>query len=927
MIDWVRQSFHRLWSFFHRVQLDYDLDAEIAAHLELAIQENLQRGMSPEEARRHAFIRFGGTELAKEQHRDTRGLPALDVLTQDLRYALRQLRLSPGFALTAMVTLALGIGATTAIFTLVHAVLLKSLPVSSPSQLYRLGKELDCCVRQGFSRSGEYAIVSNELYEYLRGNTRDFEELAAFDAGGTFLGVRRLQSPNTAETYFGQFVSGNYFAMFGVSAYAGRALSMADDTPAAPPAAVMSYRVWKQKYGLDPSVIGGVFNINAKPFTIVGVTPPSFYGHRLTTLPPDFYLPLTSEPLVKGESTLLNKNYVHWLNVIGRIRAGTNVALVEAQMRVELQQWLRSHWGEMNANERLDLPKQTLSLGPGGAGITRMRQQYGRWLHILMMVAGFVLLIVCANVAQLLLMRGMERRQRTSLRMALGARPTRLMRQALTESIVLSLLGGAAGLAVAFIGTRMILHFAFETTTQVPISATPSAPVLAFAFGVSLMTGIIFGMGPAWLATRVDPVEALRGANRMTRDAGSLPRKGLVTMQAALSVVLLSASGLLLQTLRNLEHQNIGFEQDQRMVINIDPVLAGYKPPQLESLYNKIHDSLAALPGVASVAFALYTPLSGDNWGEGIYVEGKPEPGPNADNGSGWSRVSSSFFETIGIPIIRGRRLTEQDTSHSHHVAVINEAFARKFYKNEDPVGKHFGKGAMRYAGDYEVAGVVKDARYADFDFTEPVGAFFFLPQSQSTEYAEPDAASTELRSHYLHDIVVHMQPGARLPDAQVRLALGSVDPGLPIRHIQSLEEQVASNFSQQRLIARLTSLFGILALLLASIGIYGITSYNVARRTNEIGVRMALGADRKSVLRLVLRGAFSQVAVGLAMGIPLAIAAGRLLGSQLYQVPSWDPAAPTTAVAVLAACALVASIIPAQRASSLDPAKALRSE
>jgi predicted permease len=502
-----------------------------------------------------------------------------------------------------------------------------------------------------------------------------------------------------------------------------------------------------------------------------------------------------------------------------------------------------------------------------------------------------------------------------------------LMRQALSESIVLSLVGGAVGLAVAIMGTQMILHFAFVTSTQVPISAAPSGAVLLFAFGVSLMTGIIFGMGPAWLASRVDPIEALRGANRATRDAASLPRKGLVVVQAALSVVLLSASGLLLKTLRNLEHENFGFEQDQRTVINIDPVLAGYKPAQLESLYKSIHDSLAALPGVASVAFALYTPLSGDDWGEGVYVEGKPEPGPNTDNGSGWSRVSSGFLETMGNPIVRGRPFTREDTAHSLHVAVINEAFARKFFNNEDPIGKHFGKGEMTYASDYEIVGVAKDARYADFDFNKPVGAFFFLPQSQSTEYAEPDAASTELRSHYLHDIIVHMQPGAKLPDEQVRRALASVASSLSVRQIQTLEQQVATNFNQQRLIARLTSLFGILALVLASIGIYGITSYNVAGRTNEIGVRMALGADRMSVLRLVLRGAFLQVALGLAMGAPLAISAGRLLASQLYQVPSWDPAALATAVAVLAVCALAASIIPAQRAASLDPVKALRTQ
>jgi predicted permease len=918
----------RCWlaEILHRPRTEEEMDAELRFHMEAYAEDLLRSGVPRQDALRRARLEFGGIEQTKEQCRDTMRANWIEDFAKDLHYALRQLRLSPGFTLTAILTLALGIGATTAIFTLVEAVLLKSLPVSNPSQLYRLGKDPDCCVRLGFSRPAEYAIVSNELYEYLRANTKDFEELAAFQAGGTFLGVRRAQSANPAETYFAEFVSGNYFSMFGLNAYVGRVLSVPDDTPAAPPAAVMSYRVWKQSYGLDPSVIGSIFNINDKPFTIVGIAPPDFYGDTLSNVPPDFYLPLATEPFVKGESSLLSKSSAGWLNVIGRIRPGTNVASTETQMRIELQQWLRSHWSEMSANERLDLPKQTLNLGPGGAGITTMRQQYGDWLHILMLVASFVLFIVCANVANLLLMRGMERRQQTSLRIALGARPTRLVQQALTESILLSLMGGAMGLVVAFLGTRMILHFAFDTTTQVPISAAPSLPVLLFALAVSLMTGIIFGIGPAWLATRVDPVEALRGANRSTRDAGALPRKALVILQAALSVVLLSASGLLLQTLRNLEHENFGFDRNHRTVINIDPVLAGYKPAQLPSLYSGIHDSLASLPGVASVAFALYSPMSGDGWSEAIYVEGKPEPGPNVDAGSGWTRVSSGFFETIGNPILRGRPIDDHDSDRSRHVAVINETFARKFFKNEDPIGKHFGK-AMGSADDYEIVGVARDARYADFDFTKPPGAFFFLPQSQSSEYGDPNAASTELRSHFLHDIVIRKQPGATLPDEQMRLALASVAPNLPVGRIQSLDQQVENNFSQQKLIAQLTSLFGTLALVLASIGIYGITSYNVARRTNEIGVRMALGADRMNVVRLVLRGAFLQVILGLMLGIPLAIAGGRLLGSQLYQVPGWDPAAPAIAVGLLALCALVASLIPAQRAASLDPMKALRTE
>jgi predicted permease len=715
--------------------------------------------------------------------------------------------------------------------------------------------------------------------------------------------------------------------MFGVSAYAGRALTMSDDKPGAAPAAIMSYRVWQQKYGLDPSVIGSVFNINGKPFTVVGITPPGFFGDTLKTMPPDFFLPLATEPLIQGDSSLLKHADASWLEIIGRTQPGADVRSIQAQMRVELHQWLRSHLGEMYANAALDIPKQMLYLSQGGAGITSMRQQYDDWLRILMIVSGFVLLIVCANVANLVLVRGLERRQQMSLSMALGARPMRLVRQALTESLVLSLLGGALGLAIAFAGTRMILHFAFKTVTAVPINPSPSMPVLFFAFGISLITGVTFGIAPAWMATHADPVDALRGANRSTHRAGSLSRKTLIVLQAALSLVLLSASGLLTEALRNLEHQNFGFEQDGRTVIHIDPVLAGYKPERLELLYRRIHDSFANIPGVTSVACAQYTPLSGDSWSEPMSVQGKPAPGPNTDTEAWWARVVPGFFEVIGNRIVRGRPIDERDTAGSQHIAVINEAFARKFFKNQDPIGKHFGKGGMEYANDYEIVGVARDARYLTYNLEKPVGPFFFLPNAQSTSYRDPFAVSTDVRSHYLHDIVVRMRPGTTLPESLARRALASVDPNLPVVRMQSLSEQVANTFSQQRLIARLTSLFGILALVLASIGIYGMTAYNVGSRTNEIGVRMALGADRRDVLALILRGSFLLIAFGLLLGVPLAVGAGRFLGSQLYGLNQYDPMVLSAAGITLALSALVAAFIPAYRGSSISPMQVLRAE
>jgi len=659
----------------------------------------------------------------------------------------------------------------------------------------------------------------------------------------------------------------------------------------------------------------------------VGVTPPGFYGDRLRGLPPEFYLPLASEPLVKADSSLLRQPNTHWLDLIGRVDASTTISAIEAQMRVELQQWLRSHTGEMNPRERTNVSKQTLYLSPGGAGITSMREGYEHWLQILMMVTGFVLLIVCANVANLMLVRGLERRQHTSLSMALGARPARLMRQALTESLVLSLLGGAVGIAVAFAGTRLILHFAFTDVSALPISASPSLAVLLFAFGVSLLTGVLFGIAPAAMAMRSDPIEALRGVNRSTRTAASLPRKTLVVLQASLSLVLLSASGLLTEALHKLERQDFGFEQDHRMVVNIDPALAGYKPSQLDDLYRAVQDAMTSIPGVASAALCLYSPQGGDSWNDVIFVAGKPAPGPNEDAGASFDRVMPGYFETIGTPLVKGRGFTEQDTAHSPHVAVINEAFAQRFFKGEDPIGKHFGRTEIQTSGEYEVVGVTKDARYLTYNLQKPVDAFFFAPQSQAMLFKDPSYNVGELRSHFLHDIVIRMRPGAKLTEAQVRAALAGVDANMPVMKVLSLRDQVAGNFTQQRLIARLTSLFGLLALILASIGLYGVTAYNVSSRTNEIGVRMALGADRGKVLALILRGALLLILFGLALGVPMALAAGRFLGSQLYGINQYDPVIIAIAVSALGLSALAAALIPALRASSISPMQALRAE
>ncbi|MGH9581730.1 MAG: ABC transporter permease, partial [Bryobacteraceae bacterium] len=738
----------------------------------------------------------------------------------------------------------------------------------------------------------------------------------------------RARGSAPAQSYPGELVSGNYFNMFGVHAYAGRMLAPSDDRPNAPPVAVMSDRLWQQQYGADPSVIGSLFDINGKPFTVVGITPPGFFGDRLTDDPPDFFLPLNTGPLL-GVGGDLNQPDQHWLDLIGRTQPGMKLSAMQAQMRIELKQWLRSHWGDMSANDRAKFPGQILYLQPGGSGITTMRDEYEHWLQILMMVSGFVLLIVCANVANLMLVRGLRRRQQISLSMALGARPLRLVRQDLTESILLSLLGGAAGLIVAFAGTRLILHYAFPKAASmagIPIDASPSMPVLLFAFGISFIVGIAFGIGPAWMATQVDPIEALRGASRSTTRTGSLPRKTLVVFQAALSLVLLSASGLLTTALHKLEYQNLGFVQDRRIVVNTNATLAGYDLDQLTPLYRRIHDSLASIPGVAAVALCKYSPLSGMNWGSNIWIDGHPPPGPREDNSASLDRVTAGYFDAIGTPIVQGRGITEQDTAASRHVAVINEAFARKFFKHQDPIGKHFGRDGLP-SGQYEIVGVSKDARYLPGNLGKPVAPLFFLPQAQHDYPPKAGAPEVSPGSHFVNDIIIVTKPGAHLSDAQIRKAMASVDPNLPVISIHTLKQQVAGVFRQQRLIARLTSLFGVLSLLLCCIGLYGVTAYNAGRRTNEIGVRMALGANRRQVIALVLRGAFGLILFGLLLGLPLTFAVGRFLGSQLYGMSPYNPVVTLIAVVSLGLSALVAAAIPAFRASLISPLEALRIE
>lgn len=850
----------------------------------------------------------------------------MGTLRQDVRYALRQLRKAPGFTLTAVVTLALGIGANTAIFTLVQSMLLRSLPVSNPAQLYRVGDTDNCCVNGGFvGNNGDFDIFSYDLYLHLKESSMpEFEQLAAMQAGQPGFSVRRGET--VAKQLTGEFVSGNYFGTLGVGAIAGRPLIVSDDIPSASPTTVISYAAWQTEFAADPSLIGSTISIDAQPVTVVGVAPPGFFGDRVTDRPADLWMPLAIEPYVHGANSLLHDADSNWLYLIGRARPKTNVSALQSKLSVALRDWLSTRSVYTDNGGSAEIPKQHVVIVPGGGGIQNLQQETGAGLKMLMILSTVVLLIACANIANLQLARATTRRADIALRTALGAGRRDLMRQIVTESVLLSCIGGLAGLAVAYAGAHVILKLAFPDAVNMAFDAHPSLLVLGFAFLVSLLTGVVMGTAPAWLSLHAQPVEALRGVSRSTRDRSSLPQKSLVVVQAALSLVLLAGAILMSKSLAKLENQNFGVATANRYVLHLDPQGAGYTADRLPALYREMQDRFAALPGIARVGMSVYSPLEGDNWGECVIQQGHPAPGPNEKCGSTWDRVSPGFLDAIGVPILRGRGLTEQDTATSPFVAVVNQTFAKRFFPNQDPIGRHFGIDFPQYSSMFEIVGV-----FADFKMNnprDPARSVFLRPLTQYFKgFKEPEMMTAETWSMFMNAIVLDFNSPQTDVASSVRRTLASIDPNLTVVDLRPFQAQVVGNFTEERLVARLTTLFAILALMLASVGLYGVMSYLVARRTSEIGVRMALGATRSTVLAMVLRSALWQLLVGLAVGIPAALIAGHLMAAQLYGVGSYDPVAFVGATLVLGMCATLAGFIPAHRAASIEPMRALRTE
>ena len=844
----------------------------------------------------------------------------MTTLMQDVRYALRQLAKTPSFTITVLLTLALGIGANAAIFTLVNAVLLKNLPVTDPKTLVRLGDNNDCCVNSGVKDDGDYTLFSTDTYEQFKKNAPEFEALAAMQAGFGYRPITARRDGTTTEprSMMGEFVSGNYFRTFGLEPRSGRLLMDADDVSGAPVTAVMSYLAWQHDYAGDASVIGSTFWVNTKPVTIVGIAPKGFYGDRLSNTPPDFYLPIESMPV------LASVPYVHdpdvdWLYIIGRLKPGVSPIARQQKLSALLRQILAPSKHFSTENDKGLLAKAHVVLTPGGEGIQDMQEQYGSHLHLLMWISGLVLLISCANIANLLLVRGMGRRTEMSVRSALGAMRSRIVRQLLTESIILAGLGGVVGLAVAYAGTRMLLMLTFPGAQDVPIDAAPSLPVIGFACGLSLLTGILFGVAPAWIAAQAKPADVLRSSARTTATGASLLQRGLVVAQAALSLVLLVGAGLFSQSLNKLQNTDLKLETRNRYVVHISPQTAGYSQTRLEALYRTMEDRFHALPGIVKVGIATYTAMEENNWSNGIQVLGQPD----LKLGASFVKANAEYFDSVGTHVVMGRGIGVEDTSAAPPVAVVNESFVKGFFKDRNPIGQRFGPPGPASTGDFEIVGVVEDTAYTTVRWKNH--RMYFVPMMQRPANTKEPIENDE--SLYAGAIVLETERPVSALEKLTRKTLAGINPNLSIVKFQTFEEQIGDRFTEDRMIARLTILFGALALLLATIGLYGVTAYTVARRTSEIGIRMALGAERGGVIAMVMRGAIIQIALGLGIGIPIALVCVRFVKAQLYEVSNADARVMMGAIVTLAAAACVAGVIPARRAASTDPVQALRME
>jgi predicted permease len=778
-------------------------------------------------------------------------------------------------------------------------------------------------VNGGWNDTGDYSLFATDTYYMFKKNLPEFEELAAMESGYAWrpVTVRRAGPQTMAKSVAATFVSGNYFRVFGLSPAAGRLFVDSDDQKGASITAVMSYDAWMQDYGGDPSVVGSSFYINTKPATLIGIAPKGFYGDRIDTNPPKYFLPMNTMDFVIG-APYFNEPDSQWAYIIGRVKPGTSLPALQAKASALLKQEFAPLKTFTDQRAQKALPNTHVVLSPGGGGIQNMQDGYKDHLQLLQWIAAMVLLVACANIANLLLVRGMSRRAELSIRSALGAQRSRIVRQLLTESVLLSGMGGLLGLAVSYLGAHALLMLAFPDQHNMPVHASPSPLVIGFSFALSLVTGVLFGLAPAVMAARAQPAEALRSNARTTSQGASLLQRALVVLQAALSLVLLVAAGLFAQSLSKAEGVDMKLDTTNRYIAHINPQAAGYKNTEVGPLYQTIVDRFHAIPGVLKVGLATYTPMEQNNWSSGVKIQGEND----TNKGASWVKGTPEYFDSVGTHIVAGRGFTSQDTLNAPSVAVVNQEFVKQFFGKRNPIGHRFGFSGPNKTpqdGAHEIVGVVEDTTYTSVYWKDH--AMYFLSLTQPAGIPDADDPLDKDQSMYAGALVIqtsHPIPGF---EKIVDDTLSSINPNLTTVKFQTFQQQIDDRFTEERLIARLTSLFGVLALLLAAIGLYGVTSYTVVRRTPEIGIRMALGAARTRVIGMVMRGAMLQALIGLAIGIPVSVFCVRYVKSQLYEITSVNVPVMVGAISVLILAAAIAGLIPARRAASIDPVKALR--
>ncbi|HET6975503.1 MAG TPA: ABC transporter permease [Pyrinomonadaceae bacterium] len=838
----------------------------------------------------------------------------METLFKDIRYGFRGLLKRKAFAAIAVLTLALGIGANTAIFTLVNAVMLKALPVEKPQELVLFTDTTgEGTSNEDSPRTGVWQRFSFASYEYFRDHNQSFQDVAAIRSGESRVSVRQTDAQaNAAVRAQGHLVTGNYFSLLGVRPLRGRMLTPEDDKSAAPPATVISYSYWDKKLNRDPAAVGKTLIINGTNFTVVGITPPEFFGVRVRR-PPDFWFPLAFQPQIELRDSFLTDPQVYFLTIVGRLKTGVSLNQAQANVNLSLRQFLTEQAGSQLTEERQKGIQNTyVTLVEGQGGISGLRRDYSKPLQMLMAIVFMVLLIACANVGSLLLSRAAARNAEISLRLALGATRWRIIRQLLTESVLLAMIGGVCGVLLAQWGVSVLVNLVAK---DAPLDTHPDIKVLAFTALVSVVAGLLFGLIPALQASKTNLSASMKEKNRMR---GGFMRLNLssamVVAQVGLSMVLLTGAGLFGRSLVKLQEEQVGFDRNNVLLVGIDPRLAGYKPAELAALYQQLTDQLSSIPQVSSVSMATYAPMSGSRRSSSLKLPGYT-PRPGEDLVVQDMLTGPKYAETLGIPLLRGREISIRDTASAPRVAVVNSAFAEHYFKDQNPIGRQFSFDDETDNGaPLEIIGVIGDIKDDDA-----------RGQTEPTVYRP--ILQVQDQSAYSATIFIRTQSDPSTLTGQVRQTINQADDKLPMFGVTTLHEQLYSSLSTDRLIAQLVSFFGALALILACIGLYGVMAHGVARRTNEIGIRMALGARGSNIAWMILRETLYLVLAGLLIGVPAALVGARLIATQLFGLSPTDPLTLIGASLVLTIVALLAGYLPARRASRVNPLRALRYE